>query len=762
MRSPSAVRAQGARARPEPIAPREAACLALIFLAPVFFYRGTQEIFEVPKVALLVTGALALAALALAAGFARLARGGAGALAASMAALRSLPRRDPLGCALLLYLGSCLVSTVTAPNPAQSFFGAPESTAGLRTALATAAVFFAVRSLHGTTERFDRIAALAAMGAVIAALYGGLQAIERDPLEWGRTASYGRALRVFGTLGHPNFLGASLAMSLPLMIHCRRRAGGAIARLAWAVAAMLSLAVLVATLSRAAWIGFAAAVLAWPLLETVARRGAAEPRPSAVAHPRGRPRWAIGVGIGLVMAGALAVAGILALRSPLGSALGARLHDLVNPRAATTQTRVHIWAAGLRMASRRPWSGVGLDAFGTVFPAYRTSAYWRLEWGATPVKAHNEAIEILATQGIFGATSALLVVAIVAWLVWRGLHARAGATRSAAAVAGAALVAFGVQDLASFTVVGIGVPAAALAAWLAAANQDESRPDRPETRSRRSIPAWAWAGAAFLALVGFVPLVANPWRAEAAARRAATMPERSAEQARALGEAERRAPWDSRYPAQIAFLWFRRAQDQPDSTLRRALLEDARAASERALRLEPQSGNYRTNLGEIEMEQALLRPPAATPDQAAAELHRALAADTTNGQTLDRIGFALARLGRKGEAREVALRLAALYPDLGPPLGLLGLMALDERRIDDGIDTLRLALGRDWRDQTAPHASAWSNLSVGYLSARRYAEARDAASRALRLDPGLQSARHNLRLAEGVLQTIGAGSAPAR
>jgi hypothetical protein len=44
---------------------------------------------------------------------------------------------------------------------------------------------------------------------------------------------------------------------------------------------------------------------------------------------------------------------------------------------------------------------------------------------------------------------------------------------------------------------------------------------------------------------------------------------------------------------------------------------------------------------------------------------------------------------------------------------------------------------------------------------RQYQAAKDAASQALRLNPNLASAQHNLRLAEGVLQTIG-GTAPAR
>jgi O-antigen ligase/Flp pilus assembly protein TadD len=724
-----------------------------VFLVPVVFDRRTQEIFEVPKVALLVTGALALGAAALAGALGALGARGSKASNGPFAALRSWPRRDPLGFSVLLYLISCALSAWIAPNRMQSFLGAPESTAGLRTALATAAVFYAFRSLRGSPERLDRIARAASWAALVAAFYGGLQAIGRDPLPWGRTASFGSALRVFGTLGHPNFLGGSLAMSIPLMLHCRGRAASAPGRMGWTAGLVLALAVLVATLSRAAWVGFACGLGAWPLLDRLARQESGERREADPAQARRRR-----LVIGAVAAGVLLVGASLALRSPLGRPLRARFEELVNPHAATTQTRVHIWRSGLRMAADHPVLGIGLDSFGVMFPAYRTVEYWRLEWGATPVKAHNEAIQILATQGAFGAATTLLVVGVACFLLLRLLRGRNVALRQAAVAVGASWIAFAAQDLASFTVVGLGVPLAALAGWVASA-QEEVAPSAPRERAPRGAPAWAWALAIGLAGAAFFPLVVEPWRAEASARHAATLPERSPEQAAALADAGRHAPWDSRYPAQIAFLWYRRAQDDPDSTTKRAELASARAASERATLLEPQSGMYRTNQGEIEVEQCLLRPPASTAAEAMATLQGAIAVDPTNGQTLDRIAFSLARLGRKAEARVVALRLAALYPDLAPPFGLLGLMALDEHRTSDGIDTLRLALARNWRDQPAAHASAWSNLAVGYLSARRYREARDAAAEALQLDPKLASAQHNLKLAEGVLQTI--GTAPA-
>jgi len=89
-------------------------------------------------------------------------------------------------------------------------------------------------------------------------------------------------------------------------------------------------------------------------------------------------------------------------------------------------------------------------------------------------------------------------------------------------------------------------------------------------------------------------------------------------------------------------------------------------------------------------------------------------------------------------------------------------MALNDGRVSAGLDTLRLALQRDWKLQPHPRASAWSNLAAGCLSAGRFQEAHDAAVEALRLDPSLQAARDNLSIADGALHALGSDAAPAK
>src|SRR5438445_4353658 len=133
---------------PSRIPYEEFVLVALLAFVPVVFTRATPESFEVPQGALLATGALLLAWLALAGELGGIARSGPGAyLRAVPARTKAWAVRDPLGVGVLLFLASAAVSTVASPNPRQSLHGAPDSTAGLVAALSTAAVYFTSHAL---------------------------------------------------------------------------------------------------------------------------------------------------------------------------------------------------------------------------------------------------------------------------------------------------------------------------------------------------------------------------------------------------------------------------------------------------------------------------------------------------------------------------------------------------------------------------------------------------------------------------------------
>src|SRR5438067_406682 len=231
----------------------------LLLLLPTVFVRTLPDAFEFPKMELLATGAILILALGAIRTSARIGASGEAWLGALPRRLAAWVRADPLGAGVVAYLGSALISTVFSIRPALSLFGAPESLAGLKTAIATASLFFVSRSLASNQRWFRVMSTVASIAAAIAAGYALLQLLKLDPYTWGGASTFGGENRIFGTLAHPNMLGAYLVMSLPLTARIATRASGRLRRIAWMVVVAASSLALIATLSRGAWIGLAVA-----------------------------------------------------------------------------------------------------------------------------------------------------------------------------------------------------------------------------------------------------------------------------------------------------------------------------------------------------------------------------------------------------------------------------------------------------------------------------------------------------------------------
>jgi len=740
-------------AKPASILPfQEYVLLALLALVPVVFSRVTQECFEIPQAALLATGSLLLLWRGLASELTLAWRSGPGGYPrAAWGRFRAWVARDRIGAAILLFLASAVASTLASPNPAQSLHGAPDSTAGLVTALSTASVYFAARSVgRGHPAVLVRFARAAGFASAVTSCYALIQLAGLDPLVWGRTATYEGDVRIFGTLGHPNMLGAYLAMTVPLTVWLTIRARGSAERVLWALVATTSAIVIAATLSRGAWIGLAAGGAAWGALSLLGR---GRPRAPAGA-PRGARRSSRVPAAVLASLLLIAVAGVVFARTPMGSHLVDRARQIASLSAPTTQSRLQIWKAGLGMAHDHPWLGVGLDAFATAFPRYRTAAYWQIESRGTPNKAHNEAIEILATQGILGGLAALLVVVFVALAIGRGVARSDGAARSGVIAAAATLVAFAAQDMASFTIVALGSLAAAVLGWVASAAGTPERREAGARPRRVEAPAWAraLAGAAVVAL--FFPLVVSPFRAQISEKAALQAPMGSPERADALERAQGLAPWDARYPGLRGSSLLAQAAQEPDAVRGRDLLRRAAAAQRSAIALEPENGYNYANLARVSTAQALLHPPDATVEDARRGFARALERDPANAEILDQAGNAMMQLGELEAGRSISRHAAALYPNLAQPMALLGYAALRDQRWADAVDTLELATQRAWWGEKAAKASTWSNLSAAYLGLHRNEEALRAAEAGLELDPSNADARTNRDLA---LERLGRG-----
>ena len=255
-----------------------------------------------------------------------------------------------------------------------------------------------------TGWRWPLIGVLAAAGTQAAIglyqFFGG----SGSPSLWILNNHYFRA---FGTFGQPNPFGACLGLVLPVALGLlwgrltARRTGQPLARgvtlLLIATVALLT-AGLIASWSRGAWFGAAAAVGVMLLFAP-------------------RRRW-IGV---LIAALTLGFGGLALVSGLLPASLTARLSDftseiggfqdvrgvvVTDANYAVIERLAH-WQAGLAMADANPWLGVGFGNYEVAYPHYRL-----LNWPIPLGHAHNYYINMAAETGIIGAG-----VYIGAWLL---------------------------------------------------------------------------------------------------------------------------------------------------------------------------------------------------------------------------------------------------------------------------------------------------------------------------------------------------------
>jgi len=710
---------------------------SLLLLLPIVFVRTLPDVFEFPKLELIATGALLLLALGAARESARIrAAGGAAWLAALPRRLTAWALADPLGASIAAYLASALASTLISARPALSIFGAPESLAGLKTAIATSSLFFASRSLASNRRWFPIMTSVACVGAAVAAGYALLQLLKLDPYTWGGYSAFGGENRVFGTLAHPNMLGAYLVLCLPLVARTAVRTRARVVKVAWMVVGVAMFVVVIATLSRGAWIGLAVTIAAYVLLASHAARATRSSSETRAPSPAAGMLWGAGSAV-------FAICLFLIAAPQLRSALLHRISQITDLSAPTTQSRLQLWNAGLRMGADHPILGVGLDCYGNAFPAYRSATYVRIEWGGNPTKAHNEIINIFATQGLLGVVTALAVVLFAARAAWRATASRNH--RHDAIAAGAALAGFAGQALTGFTVVGVGVLAAALTGWLDWAQEAES--SRPEPmRSVRSAsgPNWIAGLIVFASSAAlFVPFVVTPWRAARMEYGASRNPMGSPLRAQGYVQCAELLPWYDRYEREAGRSLLIEAVQSRDPDQAWDTLEKARQAFENAIRIDPGSGVHRAFLAIVLSSEVRLRPTSEARSPIRQVAIDAVARDSLNPYVISLAEQALMGAGFETEARGLALRCAGLYPDFAQPFADIASLALRQGRNRDAADTLVIAVQRDWRGDLQGQARTWETLSTAYLRLGKYEEAQAAAESALRLDAALPAASAN-------------------
>jgi putative inorganic carbon (HCO3(-)) transporter len=340
-----------------------AACLALL---PLAVWPGLERPFFLPKLVWLVSATIAVVLL-------RPARAAVGAPPAPDAAHRA---SSTLAWLVATWMLGFIVAGLAGPLPSLEAL-----------ALGLAAPLFAL-TLTQFTDAYPTLLAGQVVGATACAAVALSQWAGADPFAaagW-QPAIEGASIRmrVYGTLGNPNFVGVLMAMTLPLTMATLSSGSVGQRRVAAWAALGLQAAALVATGSRGAVLGLAAAVAVYATL-----------------------RWSRRVRLGLAAVALFAAVAVAV--SP------------ARPIDTTAAGRLHLWRIAWPRVREAPLVGQGPGAVTLRFPDWQRNAAREgvrdRRFAGLTDHVHNDFLETLVERGLVG------LVSLVAPLVVLGVQA---------------------------------------------------------------------------------------------------------------------------------------------------------------------------------------------------------------------------------------------------------------------------------------------------------------------------------------------------
>src|ERR1700737_2549423 len=266
-------------------------------------------------------------------------------------------RRTPLDLPLLAFIGSAALSTIFAINRNVALFGSYDRWAGLLTIVTYGLVFWlAVQLLSGEDDARGLTWSLLLSGYVIAAV--AILQSAFGVLGGGYFHGTNNVIRPDVTLAHPDFLGIFLAMLLPVAFAKLISWRPLTTRVLAANVVVVLFLGLLASFTRAAWIGAIVGVV----VVLVLRRGR--------FHV-----WPFLISASVLVVGFAIVAGSAAARpssgaSGIGPALIARIASIADLKSGTSNERIATWGDTLPLIASRPIAGYAPDTLAPVYPEF--------------------------------------------------------------------------------------------------------------------------------------------------------------------------------------------------------------------------------------------------------------------------------------------------------------------------------------------------------------------------------------------------------
>ena len=436
----------------------EAGWLLVAILVPLAINLWARQPFEPPKVALVRSLVWGMAGIWL-----------VDCLVRGRSPWENL-RRNPLLWPALAVASVQVLATALAIDRGLALWGSYERSQGMLTQISYILLFLIVSARLRGLAQARRLLSVMALTAAPLFVIGMAQALGWSPVNLVTDARSS----IFATLGRSNFLGAYVALLVPLTLALMATAQRRTQRLAWLGLALADILLVGLTLARGAWLAALAGIAIFGILWF---------------WPRLYRRWRMAV-IASGPATLIAIlTGVLWLDSGGGS----------------VAARLTIWRAVLELVVRRPLLGFGPDTLGLVFPrVYPPQLVYYQGRGVTVDRAHNLFLDWMVSTGVLGllaGTALLMAFFLTGWRAMRQASSPerrvllAGCLAAVAAVVAGNLVSFDLTATATATSLVMAVTVS-----LASGHTREpvGTSDQP---NKRRIPRPLVAGGAALILV---------------------------------------------------------------------------------------------------------------------------------------------------------------------------------------------------------------------------------------------------------------------
>jgi O-antigen ligase len=328
--------------------------------------------------------------------------------------------------AVVVFLIAGLFSALNSPLRFQSFLGENLRRNGFFAYLSLAVIFLVVTRLF-KSQHINRFYITSFISGFLMATYGIMQTLGKDFVEWNNPYN-----SIISTVGNPNFAAAIMAV---------------LATLIFAPILQQAYSNFIKTISS---------ILVVTLLCTIYLSDARQ----------GLISFFIGLGTYFViwlstknLKLALAAGGLgfaIFFVSVLGMLQIGPLQKFLYK--GSVSLRGYYWNTGLEMFRQHPWTGVGLDRYGSYFKEFRDVSY-SLNYGfdITSTNAHNVPIQFLATGGVFFGLSYILLLAAVLAIGVTGIFKTSGQDRLKIGGILAAWLSFQAQSFVSIDNLGIAI-----------------------------------------------------------------------------------------------------------------------------------------------------------------------------------------------------------------------------------------------------------------------------------------------------------------